>query len=356
MKEKKSLEKRALIAEDNSGKALVTGFTGQDGYYLSNLLLEKGYEVYGMYRRTSAEPFQTAGELIKKVKLVEGDVTDMSSILRAIKDISPQEIYNLAGQSFVKPSWTQPISTMMINTIGPLNILEAIRSINPKIRFYQASSSEMFGKNNGLPQNEETILSPRSPYAISKIAAHHLVNNYRDSYDLFACCGILFNHESPKRGKEFVTRKISHSVAKIKLGYQDFFEIGNLDSKRDWGYSKEYVEAMWLMLQQDKPQDYVIGTGKTNSVREFIEEAFNAVNMPIYWEGKGLKEVGKYCEKIVVKINPKFYRPVDVDFLLADPSKAKKELGWEPKTTFKDLVKIMVNSDLKNVKKEYSAK
>ena len=330
-------------------KALITGLTGQDGAYLAEFLLTKGYEVYGMHRRTSMEIFDRIQNLIKKINLIDGDVTDMGSIIRIIKEIQPDEIYNLAGQSFVPASWTQPISTAEINAVGVLNVLEAIRLINPKIKFYQASTSEMFGKVQEIPQTEKTPFYPRSPYGVSKVFGYWITRNYRESYGLFACNGILFNHEAPRRGKQFVTRKITHSVAKIKLGYQDFFEIGNLDAKRDWGFAGDFVEIMWLMLQQEKPEDYVIGTGETHSVREFVEEAFKIVGMPIIWEGRGLEEVGKYNGKVVIKINPKFYRPAEVDYLLADPSKAKKELGWEPKTTFKELVKIMVESDLNHL-------
>jgi GDPmannose 4,6-dehydratase len=345
---------KALITSDLTEKALITGFTGQDGSYLAEFLLEKGYEVSGMYRRISADPFSSnVSHLIKKVNLVEGDVTDKSSIDRIIREVQPTEIYNLAGQSFVKASWSQPISTLDINGKGVLNILESIREINPKIRLYQASTSEMFGKVRETPQNENTPFYPRSPYACAKEFGHNITRNYRESYNLFACSGILFNHESPRRGKEFVTRKLTHSIAKIKLGYQDYVEVGNLDSKRDWGYAKEYVEAMWLMLQQDKPQDYVIGTGQTHSVREFVEEAFNVAGMPIKWEGKGLDEVGKFEDKIVVKVSEKFYRPAEVDLLLADPSKAERELGWKAKTSFEGLVKIMVENDLETITKQH---
>lgn len=331
-------------------KALITGFTGQDGSYLAELLLEKGYDVYGLHRRISADPFKNVNNLLQneKMHIIRGDVTDAHSMNKLIQNIKPDEIYNLAGQSFVEASWDQTGPTREINAWGPQNILEAI--INKPIKFYQASTSEMFGSTNP-PQNEGTIFHPRSPYAVSKTYGHFITQNYRESYNLFACSGILFNHESPRRGKEFVTRKISHSIAKIKLGLQEFFELGNLDAKRDWGYSKDYVEAMWLMLQQDKPEDYVIGTGESHSVREFAEEAFKVVDMPIHWEGTGLNEVGKHNNKTVLKINQKFYRPAEVNFLLADPSKAKKNLGWEPKTKFKDLVKMMVESDLTHLKK-----
>jgi len=340
MKEK-SLEK----------KALVTGITGQDGSYLAELLINKGYEVYGLHRRTSMDVFDRIDNLRKEIKLVAGDVTDFGSIIRMIKEINPDEIYNLAAQSFVPDSWTQPISTVQINALGVINILEAIRILNPKIKFYQASTSEMFGKVKETPQNENTPFHPRSPYAASKAFSYYITQNYRESYNIFACNGILFNHESPKRGKQFVTRKITHSVAKIKLGYQDFFEIGNMDAKRDWGYAGDYVEAMWLMMQKEKSDNYVIGTGETHSVREFIEESFKVAGMPIKWEGKGIDEVGKYQDKVVVKVSPKFYRPAEVDLLLSDPSKAKKVLGWNPKVKFKELVKMMVESDLNNLSK-----
>jgi GDPmannose 4,6-dehydratase len=332
-------------------RALITGLTGQDGSYLAEFLLSKGYEVYGMHRRTSMEIFDRIQDLRKKITLVDGDVTDMGSIVYILKEFQPEEIYNLAGQSFVPASWTQPISTAQINAIGVLNILEAIKLINPKIKFYQASTSEMFGKVRETPQTEKTPFYPRSPYGVAKVFGYFITKNYRESFGLFACNGILFNHESPKRGKQFVTRKITHSVAKIKLGYQDFFEIGNLDAKRDWGFAGDFVEAMWLILQQDKPEDYVIGTGKNHSVREFVEESFKVAGMPITWEGKGLNEVGKYNGKIVVKVSPKFYRPAEVDFLLSNPAKAKKELGWEPNTKFKELVRMMVESDLEHLKK-----
>ena len=352
MKEEiESMKKVKKEVNPSKKKALITGITGQDGSYLAEFLLTKGYEIYGMHRRTSMEIFERIGDLMKKITLIDGDVTDFGSILKIINEVQPDEIYNLAAQSFVPASWTQPISTMQINAGGVLNILEAIRLINPEIKFYQASTSEMFGKAQQIPQTEKTPFYPRSPYGVSKVYGYWITRNYRESYNLFACNGILFNHESPKRGKQFVTRKITHSVAKIKLGYQEFFEIGNMDAKRDWGFAGDYVEAMWMILQKDKPDDYVIGTGKTHSVREFIEEAFKLVNMPITWEGKGVDEVGKYNGKIVVKVSSKFYRPAEVDYLLADNSKAKKELGWKPKTSFKELVKMMLESDLEHLSK-----
>ena len=332
-------------------KALITGITGQDGPYLAEFLLEKGYEVYGMYRRTSLNPLIRLEKIKDKIHLVEGDLIDLGSMLRILKDAQPDEVYNLGAQSFVPSSWTQPISTAEITGVGALKILEAVRIINPKIKFYQASTSELFGQVKEIPQSEKTPFSPRSPYGIAKTFAFWTAINYRESYGIFAANGILFNHESPTRGLQFVTRKITHSVAKIKLGLQEFFEIGNMDAKRDWGYAKDYVECMWLMLQQDEPDDFVIATGETRSVREFIEEAFKVAGMEIKWEGKGLNEVGRVNDKIVVKVNPKFYRPAEVNILLGDPSKAKEKLGWNPrKTSFKELVRIMVESDLKELK------
>ena len=330
-------------------KALITGITGQDGYYLAKFLLEKGYEVYGMYRRSSLEIEERIFGIREKIRLVEGDITDTVSMIKILKEINPDEVYNLASQSFVPASWSQPISTSEITGVGVVKILEAIRLVNPKIRFYQASSSEMFGKVQEFPQTENTRFHPRSPYGFSKVFGYYATINYRESYDIFACNGILFNHESPKRGKQFVTRKISHSVARIKLGQQDCFNLGNLDAKRDWGYAKDYVEAMWLMLQQEKPGDYVIATGETHSVREFVEEAFNIVGMPIEWEGEGFNEVGKHNGKIVVKINQKFIRLAEVDILSGSPEKAKRELNWSPRVNFKELVKMMVEADLKRI-------
>lgn len=328
-------------------KALITGLTGQDGSYLAEFLLSKGYKVYGMHRRTSMDVFARVDLFKGKIELVDGDITDAASLIRILKEIKPDEIYNLAAQSFVPASWTQPISTADMTSLGVLRLLEAIRLVNPKIKFYQASSSEMFGKVQETPQTEKTPFYPRSPYGISKLFGFWMTVNYRESYNLHASNGILFNHESPRRGKQFVTRKITHSVAKIKLGMQDHFELGNLDAKRDWGFAGDYVEAMWLILQQDKPDDYVISSGENHSVREFVEEAFKAAGMNITWEGSGLKEVGKYNNKVVVKVNPKFYRPAEVDELIGDYSKAKAAFGWKPKTNFKELVQMMVESDIK---------
>jgi GDPmannose 4,6-dehydratase len=337
-------------------KALISGITGQDGYYLAELLLEKGYEVYGMYRRSSLDILERIGKLSSKIKLVEGDLTDSSSIFRIIKDINPDEVYNLGAQSFVAASWTQPESTVDINANGVLRFLEAIRLLNPKIRFYQASTSELYGKVKEIPQNEKTPFNPRSPYGVSKLFGFEIVKNYRDSYGLFAVNGILFNHESKKRGLQFVTRKISHSVAKIHYGLQDCLELGNLNAKRDWGHAMDYVVAMWLMLQKEEPNDYVIATGECFSVRDFVKRAFKEIGKNIVWEREGVDEIGKCDGKIVVKINPKFYRPAEVDLLLRDSTKARKELGWFPKISFSELVHEMVQSDLEIVGEKYIEK
>jgi len=329
--------------------ALITGITGQDGSYLAEFLLSKGYEVYGMYRRTSVDVFDRLEHLKNKIHLIGGDLIDEASIIHVLTEVKPEEVYNLAAQSFVPASWTEPIATAEMTAIGVLKMLEAIRIVNPKIKFYQASSSEMFGKVQETPQTEKTPFYPRSPYGVAKVYGYWITKNYRESYNIFACNGILFNHESPRRGKQFVTRKITHSVAKIKLGLQEYFELGNLDAKRDWGYAGDYVKVMWQMLQKEKPDDYVISSGDTHSVKEFVEAAFEAIGKKIKWEGKGLNEVGKIEGKIVVKVNPKFYRPAEVDILLGDYSKAKKILGWKPEINFKGLVKMMVESDLEQV-------
>ncbi len=328
-------------------KALITGITGQDGFYLAKFLISKGYEVWGMYRRSSLDIGERIDEIIKEIHLIDGDMIDHASLIKILQEVEPDEVYNLAAQSFVPASWTEPIATAEMTGLGSLKILEAIRLTNKNIKFYQASSSEMFGKAQETPQKETTPFYPRSPYGVAKVYAYWMTKNYRESYEMHASNGILFNHESPKRGKQFVTRKITYSAVKIKLCLQDCLEIGNLDAKRDWGYAGDYVEAMWLMLQQEKPEDFVIATGETHSVREFIEETFKALDMNITWEGEGLDEVGKVGDKIVVKLNPKFYRPAEVDLLLGDPSKAKKVLNWEPKIKFKKLVKMMVESDLR---------
>jgi len=317
--------------------ALITGITGQDGSYLAEFLLNKGYEVYGMYRRSSVEVFERIDPIKDKINLICADLTDQSSLNKTIKDIKPDEVYNLAAQSFVPASWTQPILTGEVTALGVTRLLEAIRHTNSKIKFYQASSSEMFGKVQETPQTEKTPFYPRSPYGVSKIYGHWISRNYRESYGMFCANGILFNHESPRRGKQFVTKKVTDSVAKIKLGLQKDLSLGNLESKRDWGYAGDYVGAMWLMLQHDKPDDFVISTGETHSIRELCEVAFSYVGLNY---------------KDYVKINQKFIRPAEVDLLVGDSSKAKKDLGWEPKIKFKELIEMMVDYDLKAHKKE----
>lgn len=328
--------------------ALITGITGQDGSYLAELLLSKKYNVYGLIRRKSKLDYGNCEHIKDKINWIFGDVTDMSSMISAVKESNPDEIYNLAAQSFVKESWNTPLTTSTINALGCGNILEAIRIVKPTAKFYQASTSEMFGKVQEIPQNEKTPFYPRSPYGVAKLYAHWLTVNYRESYNLFACSGILFNHESERRGKEFVTRKITDGIAKIKNGTLDHIELGNLNAKRDWGHSKDYVYAMWLMLQQDKPEDFVIATGKTRTIKEFVETAFRCVNIEIVWVGENENEVGKdkNTGKILVKVNPEFYRPAEVEQLLGNPSKAEKLLGWKREITFEELVKRMVNNDL----------
>ncbi len=314
-----------------SGRALISGITGQDGSYLAELLLEKGYEVHGIVRRASVENFERIDHLRDRIVLHQGDLLDQSSLVKIAKEVDPSEVYNLAAQSFVPTSWLQPDLTGEFTALGVSRMLEAVRWVDPQARFYQASSSEMFGKVREMPQSETTPFYPRSPYAVAKLFGHWITVNYRESYGLFAVSGILFNHESPRRGREFVTRKISEHVAKIKLGLLDELLLGNLDAKRDWGYAKEYVEAMWLMLQQETPKDFVIGTGTQHSVREFTEIAFAHVGLD---------------PKDFVRMDPRFVRPAEVDTLLADPTKAREELGWSAKTSFEDLVKKMVDADL----------
>ena len=332
-------------------KALITGITGQDGPCLSKFLLDKGYEIYGLHRRSSTPNFWRLDALrvTQKVKLVEGDLLDQTSLIKAVEKSEPDKVYNLAAQSFVASSWKEPLYTSEVTGLGVLKILEAIKNVNPKIKFYQASSSEMFGKVQEIPQKETTPFYPRSPYGVAKVFGYWTTVNYRESYNMFACNGILFNHESPLRGEEFVTRKITKGIAEIKKGLRDYIELGNLDAKRDWGFASDYVEAMWLMLQQDKPDDYVIATGETHTVREFVELAFKEAGIDIVWKGIGLAEVGldKNSEKILVKVSEQFYRPVEVEILIGDPSKARETLGWQPKVNFKELVKMMVKADLK---------
>lgn len=322
--------------------ALITGITGQDGAYLAEFLLSKGYKVYGLIRRTSTESTGRIQHLIdnNKIELIGGDVIDHLSLVQAIQKSGADEVYNLAAMSYVKASWEHPVATADYTGVSVMKMLEAIKTVNPKIRFYQASSSEMFGKVQETPQKETTPFYPRSPYGIAKLFGHWATVNYRESYNLFACSGILFNHESPKRGMEFVTRKISHNVAKIKLGLSDSFSLGNMDAKRDWGFAGDYVKAMWLMLQQPQPEDYVIGTGETHTVREFVDAAFNHV---------GITDWAKH-----VKVDAKHMRPAEVELLLADASKANNKLGWKPTVSFKELVGMMVDSDMQLLKNESS--
>ncbi len=318
-------------------RALVTGITGQDGSYLAEFLLEKGYEVIGMVRRTSTVNFERIKHIQDKITIVPGDLMDQVSIINILREHQPDEVYNLAAQSFVPTSWCQPVLTGEVTALGVTRVLDAIRIVDPTIRFYQASSSEMFGKVRETPQNENTPFYPRSPYGVAKVYGHWITINYRESYDLFACSGILFNHESPRRGLEFVTHKVTHGVARIKLGLDNEIRMGNLDSQRDWGYVEDYVRAMWLMLQQDKPDDYVVATGKTHSVRKLCEVAFGHLGLD--WR-----------EHVVV--DPKFIRPADVDLLVGDATKARTKLGWEPTVTFEELIQMMVDADLEALKKE----
>lgn len=340
--------------------AIVTGITGQDGAYLTELLLQKGYKVFGTFRRTSSVNFwrlQYVGAAEHpNLELIEHDLTDLGSTIRLLEQTEPDEIYNLAAQSFVGVSFDQPITTAEITGIGAVNILEAIRIVNNKIKFYQASTSEMFGKVQAIPQVESTPFYPRSPYGVAKLYAHWMTVNYRESFDIFGSSGILFNHESPLRGQEFVTRKITNSVARIKLGQQKSLELGNIDAKRDWGFAKEYVAGMHLMLQAREPDTFVLATNRTETVRSFVEMSFKAVDMPIEWEGEGLNEVGFVGSRdnVVVRINPKFHRAAEVDLLIGDPAKAKAVLGWEPSTTLEELCRMMVEADLKRNDSGYS--
>jgi len=317
-------------------KALITGITGQDGSYLAEFLLEKGYRVAGIVRRSSTERFERIDHIKNKIELKQADLLDQLSIIDAIKEFEPDEIYNLAAQSFVPTSWTQPILTGEFTALGVTRMLEAIRHINKKIKFYQASSSEMFGKVQQVPQTEKTPFYPRSPYGVAKVYGHWITVNYRESYNIFACSGILFNHESPRRGREFVTRKVTEGAAKIKLGLAKELRLGNLEAKRDWGYAKDYIRAMWLMLQQKEPSDYVIATGKEHSVQELVEISFGRLELK--W-------------KDYVVIDPALLRPAEVDHLVGDPSRAKKELGWEPQVSFQELIEMMVEADLDKLKK-----
>ncbi|MDN7497468.1 GDP-mannose 4,6-dehydratase [Burkholderia gladioli] len=340
--------------------AVVTGITGQDGAYLAELLLGKGYVVYGTYRRTSSVNFWRIDEVgiaqHPNLHLIEYDLTDLSASIRLLEKTKAREVYNLAAQSFVGVSFEQPVTTAEITGVGALNLLEAIRIVDSTIRFYQASTSEMFGKVQAIPQVESTPFYPRSPYGVAKLYAHWMTVNYRESYDMFASSGILFNHESPLRGREFVTRKITDSMAKMRLGQLDALELGNLDAKRDWGYAKEYVEGMWRMLQADRADTYVLATNRTETVRDFVTMAARGAGFQLEWQGSGLDEVGvdTTTGKALVKINPKFHRPAEVDLLIGDPAKARNELGWEPKTTLEELCQMMVEADIRRNKAGFS--
>lgn len=329
--------------------ALITGVTGQDGSYLAELLLSKGYKVFGLMRRKSQADYGNAAHLVNDVKFIYGDMTDPISLINAMRISQADEVYNLAAQSFVGTSWEQPLATADIDAIGVTNMLEAIRTVKPSAKFYQASTSEMFGLVQEIPQRETTPFYPRSPYGVAKLYGHWITKNYRESYDMFACSGILFNHESERRGLEFVTRKITNAVARISLGLQDHLELGNMDAKRDWGHARDYVNAMWLMLQQDNADDYVVATGETHTVREFVELSFKEVGIEIEWQGEAEKEIGinKADGKTVVAINPAFYRPAEVELLLGTPEKAERVLGWKREVSFTELVKLMVANDLR---------
>ncbi|HDV6326814.1 TPA: GDP-mannose 4,6-dehydratase [Burkholderia cenocepacia] len=340
--------------------AIITGITGQDGAYLAEFLLEQGYQVYGTYRRTSSVNFWRIDELgitnHPNLHLVEYDLTDLSASIRLLQSSQATEVYNLAAQSFVGVSFDQPVTTAEITGIGPLNLLEAIRIVNPAIRFYQASTSEMFGKVQTIPQVESTPFYPRSPYGVAKLYAHWITVNYRESYGIFGCSGILFNHESPLRGREFVTRKITDTIAKIRLDKQDVLELGNLDAKRDWGYAKEYVRGMWKMLQVDEPDTYVLATNRTETVRDFVTMAGKAAGFDLEWEGADEREIGidRASGATVVRINPKFYRPAEVDLLIGDPQKANDLLGWKPETSLEQLCQMMVEADIRRNESGFS--
>lgn len=334
--------------------ALITGVTGQDGSYLAELLLEKDYEVYGIMRRKSVVDYGNVEHLKDKIHFIYADMTDLPSLVNAMRISQADEVYNLAAQSFVGTSWEQPLATAEIDALGVTNMLEAIRMVKPEAHFYQAATSEMFGKVQEMPQTETTPFYPRSPYGVAKVYGFWITKNYRESYDMYACSGILFNHESERRGLEFVTRKITDAVARIKLGVLDHVELGSMDAKRDWGHAKDYVRAMWLMLQQDQADDYVIATNETRTVREFVEAAFRCVGIEVQWKGTGVDEIGidKATGKTIVTINPKFFRPAEVEVLLGNPEKGEKALGWKREIPFDELVRRMVENDLAMVEKE----
>ncbi|XP_064087162.1 GDP-mannose 4,6 dehydratase-like isoform X2 [Macrobrachium nipponense] len=348
-------------------RALLTGITGQDGSYLAELLLSKGYQVHGIIRRSSSFNTGRIRHLYEdskvhscgRMQLHYGDLTDSTCLVKIISQVQPDEIYNLGAQSHVKVSFDLAEYTGNVDAMGTLRLLDAIRTcgLDKKVKFYQASTSELYGKVQEIPQKETTPFYPRSPYGAAKLYAYWIVVNYREAYGMFACNGILFNHESPRRGETFVTRKITRSVAKIHLGYLEYFELGNLDSQRDWGHAKDYVEGMWLMLQQDEPEDYVLATGEVHSVREFVESSFKEIGREIYWEGSGVDEVGKEkgSDIVRVKVNPKYYRPAEVDFLQGDPTKAKTKFGWKHSFDFKALVKDMIQADIELMKRDPTA-
>jgi len=341
-------------------KAIITGITGQDGAYLAQFLLSRGYTVVGAYRRTASTNFWRVEELgirhDPRLQLLEYDLTDLGANIRLLDKVQPDEVYNLAAQSFVAVSFDQPITTGEITGLGAVNLLEAIRTVNPNIRFYQASTSEMFGKVQEVPQNESTPFYPRSPYGVAKLYAHWMTVNYRESFNIFGASGILFNHESPLRGLEFVTRKITDGLARIKLGKLAHLELGNLDAKRDWGYAKDYVDGMWRMLQADTPETYVLSTGRTQTVRDFVNLSRKALDIEIDWHESGTDEHGidTATGNVIVKVNPKFYRPAEVDMLIGDPTRAKNELGWEARTSLEELCAMMVEADLKRVEQGVS--
>ena len=338
--------------------ALITGITGQDGSYLAELLLGKGYRVHGLMRRKSVMSYGNVEHIKDRINFIYADMTDVVSLMNALEESQADEVYNLAAQSFVATSWEQPLATAEIDALGVTNLLEAVRRVRPSARFYQASTSEMFGKVQEVPQTEATPFYPRSPYGVAKLYGHWITKNYRESYGLFTCSGILFNHESERRGKEFVTRKITSAAARIRHGLQDFVELGNLDAKRDWGHSEDYVRAMWLMLQQEKADDYVVASNETHPVREFVEKAFRAAGIEIEFSGTGVDEIGKdrATGKAVVRVNPKFFRPAEVELLYGNPAKAEEVLGWRREISFDQLVERMVKNDLALVERGRGSK
>ncbi len=338
-------------------QALITGITGQDGSYLAELLLQKGYKVYGIMRRKSIVDYGNVVHIKQNIHFIYADMTDLASLIHAVKISQPDEVYNLAAQSFVATSWEQPFATADIDAIGVMNILEAVRLVKPEAHFYQAATSEMFGKVQEMPQTERTPFYPRSPYGVAKLYGYWITKNYRESFGMFACSGILFNHESERRGLEFVTRKITYAAACIRQGVQDCLELGNLDAKRDWGHASDYVYAMWLLLQNKKPEDYVIASNETRTVREFVQAAFACVGTTLVWEGEEIHEVGKDREsgRVLVKVNPKFFRPAEVEVLWGNPAKAEKELGWKREVSFEGLVERMVKSDMELVENKAKA-